>query len=76
MHSQYGWHIIQPLSAITPPSTTPLSQVKAAIQQQLLQQKKNDAMTKWVDDTKKNYASKISYAAGFAPPTTAATTTG
>jgi foldase protein PrsA len=76
VHTQYGWHIIQPLSAVTPPSTTPLKQVQAAIRQQLLQQKKNDAMTAWVDQTKQKYAKKISYAIGFAPPTTAATTTG
>jgi len=76
VHTQYGWHIIQPLSKVTPPSTTPLKQVKAAIQQQLAQQKKNDAMTRWVDETKKQYASKIKYAAGFGPATTAAATTG
>jgi len=76
VHTQYGWHIIEPLSKVTPPSTTPLMQVKAAIEQQLLQQKKNDTMTKWVDETKKIYASKIKYAAGFAPVTTAATSTG
>jgi foldase protein PrsA len=81
VHSQYGWHIIQALSPVRKPRTTPLSQVKAAIEQQLLQQKKNDTMTKWVDDTKKEFASKVSYAAGYAPPasstgTTPTTTTG
>jgi parvulin-like peptidyl-prolyl isomerase len=80
VHSQYGWHIIQALSPVRKPRTTPLSQVKAAIQQQLLQQQKNDTMTKWVDDVKKEFSSKVSYAAGYAPPasstTTGATTTG
>jgi parvulin-like peptidyl-prolyl isomerase len=74
VHSQYGWHIIQALSPVRKPRTTPLSQVKAAIEQQLLQQQKNDTMTKWVDDTKKQFASKVSYAAGYAPP--ASSTTG
>ena len=74
VHSQYGWHIIQALSPVRKPRTTPLSQVKAAIEQQLLQQKKNDTMTKWVDDTKKEFTSKVSYAAGYAPP--ASSTTG
>jgi hypothetical protein len=31
-------------------------------------------MAKWVDDLKKEFASKITYAAGFAPPATATTT--
>ena len=87
IHTQFGYHIIQPLSDVRPAKTTPLKDVKAAIEQQLLQQKKNAAMTKWVDDTKKSYCSgsKVRYAAGFTPSpdpcaktstTTAATTTG
>jgi parvulin-like peptidyl-prolyl isomerase len=67
--TQFGYHIIQPLSAVRPAKTTPLKDVKASIQQQLLQQKKNAAMTKWVDDTKKSFCKggKLRYAAGFAP---------
>ena len=69
IHTQFGYHIIQPLSDVRPAKTTPLKDVKASIQQQLLQQKKNSAMTKWVDDTKKSYCSgsKVRYAAGFTP---------
>jgi foldase protein PrsA len=86
IHTQFGYHIIQPLSDVRPAKTTPLKDVKASIQQQLLQQKKNAAMTKWVDDTKKSYCSgsKVRYAPGFTPSpdpcaktsTTTATTTG
>jgi parvulin-like peptidyl-prolyl isomerase len=76
VHSQYGWHIIQALSPVRKPRTTPVSQVKAAIEQQLLQQKKNDTMTKWVDDVKKEFSSKVSYAAGYAPPASSTSTTG
>ena len=67
--TQYGWHIIQALSAIRPPSATPLAKVKQSIRQQLEQQKKNELMTKWVDDTKKQFCKpgKISYAAGYKP---------
>jgi parvulin-like peptidyl-prolyl isomerase len=75
VHTQFGWHIIQPLSAITPATTTPLKQVQESIRQQLLQQKKNDAMTAWVDQVKKQYAGKIKYAVGYAPATTSATAT-
>jgi parvulin-like peptidyl-prolyl isomerase len=69
VHTQYGWHIIQALSAIKPPSVTPLSKVKASIQQQLEQQQKNQAMTSWVDGVKKDYCSgtKVKYAPGYQP---------
>jgi hypothetical protein len=44
----------------------------------LLQERKNDAMQKWLKDLDKEYESKITYAVGYAPPKTAttATTTG
>jgi parvulin-like peptidyl-prolyl isomerase len=69
VHTQYGWHIIQALSAIKPPTATPLSNVKASIRQQLEQQKKNQAMTAWVDSTKKDFCKggKVKYAPGYAP---------
>jgi parvulin-like peptidyl-prolyl isomerase len=73
--TQYGWHIIQALSDVKPARTTPLKDVKAAIKQQLLQQKKQAAWTKWVNDTKKEYAKKVKYQAGFAPPTTSTAST-
>ena len=68
VHTQYGYHIIQALSDPKPAQTTPLSKVEASIKQQLEQQRKNEAMTKWVEDTKKNYCkSKIKYQVGSAP---------
>ena len=75
MHTQYGWHIIQALSAVKPAKTTPLASVKAQISQQLLQTKRTAAMTKWLDDVKKSFAKKISYQAGYVPESTAATGT-
>ncbi len=71
--TQFGWHIIQALSAVKPAKTTPFSQVKASIQQQLLQQKRNEAMTTWVNDTKKSF--KVRYQVGYAPPAAAPTST-
>jgi parvulin-like peptidyl-prolyl isomerase len=78
IHTQYGYHIIQALSDIKPAQSTPLSKVSASIKQQLEQQKKNDAMTKWVEDTKKSYCkSKIKYQVGYAPsPDPCASVTG
>jgi parvulin-like peptidyl-prolyl isomerase len=71
--TQYGWHIIQALTPIKKASTTPLSEVRAQIRQQLLQQNKQEAMKKWVDDTSKDFEKKTTYQVGYAP---AATTTG
>jgi len=66
--TQYGYHIIQALSAVKPAQKTPLSKVDDSIQQQLEQQQKNEAMTKWVEDTKKEYCeSKIKYQVGYKP---------
>jgi foldase protein PrsA len=73
--TEFGWHIIQALSNVKPAKVTPLKDVKESIKQQLAQTKKNEAMTKWVDDLKKDYEDKISYAVGFNPPPGATGTT-
>ena len=69
VHTQYGWHIIQALSGIKPPSTTPFDKVKKSIRLQLEQQQKNTVMTKWVDGVKKDFCKpgKVKYQAGFKP---------
>jgi parvulin-like peptidyl-prolyl isomerase len=71
VHTQYGYHIIQALSDIKPAQSTPLSKVKDSIRQQLEQQQKNDAMTKWVTKTKKYYCgdTRIKYQVGYTPST-------
>jgi len=76
VHTQYGYHIIQPLSAIKPAKTTALKDVKESIRQQLAQTKKNEKMRAWVNDVNKEFKSKIKYAPGYAPPASAATSTG
>jgi foldase protein PrsA len=78
VHTQFGWHVIQALSPVRSPTAAkeiPFNQVKAAIEQQLLQQNKQSEMTKWWNDTKKSFASKTAYQTGYAPPATAATQT-
>jgi parvulin-like peptidyl-prolyl isomerase len=66
--TQYGYHIIQALSAIKPAQTTPLSKVKDSIKRQLEQQRKNQAMTTWVKETQKDYCgSRIKYQVGYQP---------
>jgi parvulin-like peptidyl-prolyl isomerase len=78
--TEFGYHVIQPISDIKPARTTPLQEVKAQIKAQVQEKAKNDAITKWTADTKKAFESKIAYATGFAPPAavtdTSATTTG
>ena len=71
--TEFGYHIIKALGPIKPAKMTPFPQVKESIRQQLLQQHKNDAMTKWVAKVKKDFSGKIHYQAGYAPPATTST---
>ncbi len=66
--TEFGFHLIQPLGDTKEAKVTPLKEVKESIRQQLQQTEKNEAMTKWVDELKKDYEDKVSYAAGFSPP--------
>jgi foldase protein PrsA len=68
--TQYGWHIIQPLGSVKKSKTTPLAQVKEAIRQQLLQEKKQTEMTSWVNGIKKDFEGKTTYQVGYQPPET------
>ena len=72
--TEFGYHVIEALGPVKPAKVTPLKDVQASIKQQLLQTKKNEAMTDWVDGLKKDYEDKITYAIGFTPPPTATTT--
>ena len=71
--TQYGWHIIEAVSAVKEASTTPLPQVKEAIRQQLLSEKKTEEMRKWIDDLKDEF--DVRYQVGYAPPSTTTTST-
>ncbi len=77
VHTQYGWHIIEALSAIRPAKVTPLASVRQSIESTLLGSKKSDAMNAWVNGVKKDYDKTVVYAAGYTPSvtTTAATST-
>ncbi len=75
--TQFGYHIIKAVGPVKPAKVTPFPKVKESIRKQLLQQKRNQAMTNWSNKLKKDFDGKISYQTGYAPPTTstAATTT-
>jgi parvulin-like peptidyl-prolyl isomerase len=66
--TSYGWHIILALNGIKKQKVTPLSEVKPAIRQQLLQQEKTDAMKDWVEETQKGFEEKTTYQVGYEPP--------
>ena len=77
VRTEYGYHIIEPLSAVKPAKTQPLDKnLKDQIRQQLLTTKRNTAMTKWAGDLEKKYKEKIDYATGFAPAAAAGGNTG
>lgn len=76
--TQFGYHVIQALAPAKAATTVPFKQVEASIKATLLQSKRNQFMTQWVQDLTKKYKKKVKYAAGFAPPeipTTTGTTT-
>jgi parvulin-like peptidyl-prolyl isomerase len=71
----YGWHIIEALSAVKPPATTPLKDVKEQIRQQLLQERRQKALADWTKELNEDFDDEIAYQVGYAPPSTNQTTT-
>jgi len=65
--TEFGWHIIEVLSAVKPPTTTPLDQVKDSIKTNVLQTKQNAAMKAWIAALPAKYADEVAYAPGYAP---------
>jgi parvulin-like peptidyl-prolyl isomerase len=74
--TQFGWHIIQALGPIKKGTTTPFKQVKEAIRQQLIQDKKNKKMEKWVADMRKDLEDDTAYQVGYKPTSNDNATTG
>ena len=73
--TQYGYHIIQPLSDVKKGSVTPFTKARTEIKAQLLEQKKSDAVSAWVSKVEKAYKGKVQYATGYEPPETTSTGT-
>ncbi len=65
--SEFGWHVITALEDTKPASTTPFEEAETEIRETVLQQKKNEVMTAWVEDVLAKY--DIVYAPGFQPLT-------
>ena len=66
--TEYGYHVIEAVSDVRKAQTTPIAKVKPTIRATLLQEKRNEEMQAWVEDMKKDYEGKVSYAAGYEPP--------
>jgi foldase protein PrsA len=68
--TQFGWHIIEALTRVKPERVTPLEQVQDSVRQQLLDQKKNEALQTWIEELEAKYEKLTVYAVGFEPPET------
>lgn len=73
--TQYGYHVIEPLSEIKKASVTPFAQVEKQIRSQLEQQGKQTAIDDWSNQLHDEYAKKVTYATGYAPPAATTDTT-
>jgi foldase protein PrsA len=74
--TEFGWHIIEVLSAVKPATTTPLADVKDEIQTTVLQTKQNAAVKAWIAALPAKYADEVAYAPGYAPVSPTDTTGG
>jgi parvulin-like peptidyl-prolyl isomerase len=70
--TEYGYHLIEPLGPVKRGHVTPFAEAASGIKQQLLSSKKEEALTEWAAQVKKDYEGKIDYAAGFEVPDTEA----
>jgi foldase protein PrsA len=73
--TQFGYHIIQALSNVRAGKTLTQKEATPQIKATLLETAKNDALTKWTNETKKDLDKKVVYGVGYAPPTAATDTT-
>ncbi len=76
VHTQFGWHVITALGPLEQGKTTSLADAKASIRQTLQSTAQSNAVSQWLAELNQKYADKITYATGFAPPATTATSTG
>ena len=68
MKTQYGYHIIEPLTRSRAKSVQPLAKVKQQIRQEAAQTEKNKTMTEWVKDTREDFCDgDLSFQVGFKP---------
>jgi len=76
VRTPFGSHLIQPLGPTKEATTMSYAKAKSSIRTLLLQQKEQPVIDRFGTQFTKRYASKVKYAAGFAPPQTSTSTTG
>jgi parvulin-like peptidyl-prolyl isomerase len=69
--TQFGWHIIEALGPVKPAKATPFENVKQSIRQQLITQKRSNALSMWQKSLEQRYKNQIAYAVGYKPPKSA-----
>jgi foldase protein PrsA len=75
VHTQFGYHLIEALGPVKAASVKPLdATLTAQIKAQLLQTKKQKAFYDWYQGLQKKFGPNVKYAQGYAPPSTAGTT--
>ena len=74
VHTVYGWHIIQALSAVKPAHSQSFKEVESQIQSSLVQQQKQVAWSNWLAKVKKDFKGKVAYQSGYQPATTSTPT--
>ena len=72
--SEFGWHVIKALADTQSAETTSFEETKGSIEEQLLEERRNEAMSTWVDQVRTKFANQVSYGVGFSPPPAASTT--
>jgi foldase protein PrsA len=67
--TQYGWFVLEPTAVVKAAHKSPVAVVGKEIEQTLIQNKKNQQMTDWVNQIQKTYCKgrKITYQAGYQP---------
>ncbi len=75
VHSVYGWHVIQPISAVKPAHMETFAQVKSQIVTNLSSQQQQTALNAWLAKMTNDFKGKVAYQTGYAPATTTTATT-
>jgi parvulin-like peptidyl-prolyl isomerase len=74
--TQFGWHVITAETDVKEAKPTPFARVEKSIRQQLLSERKNEALQEWLKSLEEKYQGETVFAAGFEPPRTDTGTTG
>ena len=72
--TEFGYHVIEPLSEVTAGSETPFAKVAETIRSQLTEEqdkKRQTALQAWAAKLAADYKDKVTYGTGYAPPETA-----